>query len=418
MEIIIILISLVLSAFFSGMEIAFISANRLKIELDKKQGIFSSGIVSIFIKNPKKYISTMLIGNNVALVVYSMIMAKVLEPRIEYYISSDAGILISQTIISTIIILIFAEFLPKMVFRLNPNSFLNTLSIPVLIFYITLYPLNKFVVWFSNFIMKYFFKVKSVSKSRTSPFSKVDLDHLLNNSQADKNDDDEIEHDIKIFQNALDFSTLKLRNCIIPRTEIEAINIDDSIENLKQKFISTGYSKLLVFRDSIDNIVGYVHNSEIFKNPKQIKNIVKDTLIVPESMPANKLLKLFISQNKNIAVVVDEFGGTSGIVTIEDIIEEIFGEIQDEHDSDEFIDKKLSEREYIFSGRLEIDYINEKYNINLPVNDEYSTIAGFILYHYGSFPNINDNIEYKDFNFKILKSQATRIELIKLSIKI
>lgn len=418
MEIIIILISLVLSAFFSGMEIAFISANRLKIELDKKQGIFSSGIVSIFIKNPKKYISTMLIGNNVALVVYSMIMAKVLEPRIEYYISSDAGILISQTIISTIIILIFAEFLPKMVFRLNPNSFLNTLSIPVLIFYITLYPLNKFVVWFSNFIMKYFFKVKSVSKSRTSPFSKVDLDHLLNNSQADKNDEDEIEHDIKIFQNALDFSTLKLRNCIIPRTEIEAINIDDSIENLKQKFISTGYSKLLVFRDSIDNIVGYVHNSEIFKNPKQIKNIVKDTLIVPESMPANKLLKLFISQNKNIAVVVDEFGGTSGIVTIEDIIEEIFGEIQDEHDSDEFIDKKLSEREYIFSGRLEIDYINEKYNINLPVNDEYSTIAGFILYHYGSFPNINDNIEYKDFNFKILKSQATRIELIKLSIKI
>ena len=409
-----IIISLIFSAFFSGMEIAFISANKLKIELDKKQKTFASGIISIFLKNPKSYISTMLIGNNVALVIYSIIMAKILEPVIALYISSDIGILTIQTIISTLIILIIAEFFPKVVFRLFPNVLLNIFALPVMFFYILFYPINKSIVLLSKTFLSIFFKIDISKSDKNFVFSKIDLDHLVNEIQSSSSENDEVENDFKIFQNALDFSSVKLRDCIIPRTEIEAVNIDDSIEQLTQKFIETGYSKLMVYKDSIDNIIGYVHSIEIFNKPKQLRNVIKEVLIVPETMPANKLLAKFIKAKKNIAVVVDEFGGTSGIVTIEDIMEEIFGEIDDEHDSEEFIEKKISDTEFIFSGRLEIDNLNETYNLKLPESDEYSTIAGLILFHHQNIPNINDVVCINNYHIKIIKAGTTKIELIRL----
>lgn len=411
-----IIISLVFSAFFSGMEIAFISANKLKIELDKKQKTFASSIISIFLKYPKSYISTMLIGNNVALVIYSIIMAKILEPIIAIYVTSSIGILTIQTIISTLIILIIAEFFPKVVFRLFPNTLLNIFAIPVMFFYILFYPVNKFIVLLAKTFLSIFFKVDITKSDKNFVFSKIDLDHLVNEIQSSSSENDEVENDFKIFQNALDFSSVKLRDCIIPRTEIEAVSIDDSIEQLTQKFIETGYSKLMVYKDSIDNIIGYVHSIEIFNKPKQLRNVIKDVLIVPETMPANKLLAKFIKVKKNIAVVVDEFGGTSGIVTIEDIMEEIFGEIEDEHDSEEFIEKKISDTEFIFSGRLEIDNLNEEYDLNLPESDEYSTIAGMILYHHQNIPNINDVLNINNYQIRIIKAGTTKIELVKLVI--
>lgn len=412
----IIIVSLLFSAFFSGMEIAFISANKLKIELDKKQKTFTSGIISIFFKNPKSYISTMLIGNNIALVIYSIIMATILEPVIALYVNSEIGILIIQTIFSTIIILIIAEFLPKVIFRLFPNTLLKIFATPVMFFYILFYPVNKFIVWLSKTFLSIFFKVDISKSDKNFVFSKIDLDHLVNEIQSSSSENDEVENDFKIFQNALDFSSVKLRDCIVPRTEIEAVSIDDSIEQLTQKFIETGYSKLMVYKDSIDNIIGYVHSIEIFNKPKQLKNVIKEVLIVPETMPANKLLAKFIKAKKNIAVVVDEFGGTSGIVTIEDIMEEIFGEIEDEHDSEDFVEKQISDTEFIFSGRLEIDNLNKEYNLQLPESDDYSTIAGMILFHHQNIPNINDVVFINNYHIKIIKAGTTKIELIRLVI--
>ena len=415
MDFLIIIIStLLFSAFFSGMEIAFVSANRLKIELDKKQSIFPSQIISIFTNNPKKYISTLLIGYTFALVIFTFSMAKYLDPQIVKYTSSEALKMTIKILISTFIILISAEYLPKILFRINPNAVLKFTAIPLIIIYIVFYPFTSFIVWFSESILKLFFKTDFSKKNDEFTFGKVDLDNLVNESNENSNGNEEVEHDLKIFQNALDFSKVKLRDCIIPRTEIEALSIDEDIETLKQKFIETGFSKLLIYKESIDNIIGYVHSSELFKNPKTIKSMLLSILIVPETMPANKLLSSFIKEQKSIAVVVDEFGGTAGIVTIEDIMEEIFGEIDDEFDLQGLTEEQISEKEFIFSGRLEIDYLNEKYNLNIPESEQYGTIAGFILYNYENVPNINDNIVIGDYNFKILKASTTKIELIKL----
>jgi CBS domain containing-hemolysin-like protein len=415
-NLIIVFLMLIFSALFSGMEIAFVSSNKLRIELDKKQGHFFSKILTVFTRNPEQYIATMLVGNNFALVIYGLLMVILLEPLIHSFTNSEVSILICQTILSTLIILITAEFLPKALFRINPNSFLNFFAVPMLIFYILLYPLTKCIILISNFFLKNFFSTNINSTQKIHVFGKIDLDNLVNEAQKNNRQAPKNDTEIKIFQNALDFSTVKLRDCMIPRTEIEAVNVSSTMEELQHRFITTGYSKILVYEENIDNIVGYISSKELFKNPGTIQEKLVKPLIVPETMPASKLLKLLMQDHKSVAVVVDEFGGTAGMLTIEDILEEIFGEIEDEHDTQYLIEKKTGEDEFLFSGRLEIEYLNEKYSLHLPESDEYETIAGLILAHHQSMPKLNERIVLQPFVFKILKVSNTRVELIQLSV--
>ncbi len=413
--ILIIFVTLLFSAFFSGMEIAFVSANRLRIELDNKQNKFPSNILKIFSKNPSQYISTMLVGNNLALVIYGLFMARLIEPYIRVFAHTDGIVLLIQTIVSTIIIIVLAEFIPKTLFRIDPNQTLRVFAIPVYLFYIIFYPIAKFTAKLSRILIRLVLRVK-ISDNTNVSFTKVDLNHLVNDTQGIDNEKQEINQGIKIFQNALDLSNIKLRECIVPRTEIEAVAINDTVELLKQKFIETGYSKIMVYEDSIDNIIGFAASIMIFQKPNTIANMVQKLPIVPETMPANKLLALFIQNKKSMALVVDEFGGTSGIVTMEDILEEIVGDIQDEHDKISLIDQKISDNEFEFSGRLEIDDLNEKYNFNLPLSDDYETIAGLILSHFGSIPKVNDIITINKYSFLITNASTTKIELVKLKI--
>lgn len=414
-SLIIIFVSLLFSAFFSGMEIAFNSANKLRLELDRKQGHISSGLVSIFTGNPSQYIATILVGNNIALVVYGIEMAKLLTPLFENYFTSPSTILLLQTIISTIIILITAEFLPKSIFRLHPNTLLNFFAFPVFVFYLLFYPISRFSTSLSYGIIRVILRTK-ISTDKSKPiFGKVDLDHLIDQANPSSFEDSKHEQELKIFQNALDFSEVRVRDCMIPRTDIEAIDIDSSIEELKKKFIDTKYSRIPIYRDSVDNIVGYINSKELFKNPQNIKSRLINIDFIPETMRANKLLAMFIKEHKSIAVVVDEFGGTAGLVTIEDIIEEIIGEIDDEHDRNEFVEKQINENEFILSGRLEIKHLNETYELNIPESDEYETLAGFILYQYQNIPKPNETIILNDFTIRIIKMNETRIELIQLT---
>ncbi len=411
--VLVIILTLLFSAFFSGMEIAFVAANKLRLELDKKQGLISSRILTVFSNYPGKYITTMLVGNNVALVVYGMFMAKLLQPLILNFTNSPFLILLIQTIISTLFILFTAEFLPKTLVRLNPNSTLKFFSFPVFIFFVLFFPITQFVNWLSSVIMKYIFKSKTNYNPKDITFGKIDLSFLI--AEAEESAETETsENDIKLFQNALDFSSVKLRDCMIPRPEIVAMEINSSIEDLRQKFIESGFSKILIFEETIDNLVGYITSKELFKNPKDIKSRLIAVSYFPETMAANKLLKRFIQEHKSLAVVVDEFGGIAGMLTIEDIIEEIFGEIEDEHDTIDFIEKQINDTEYLFSGRLEIDYLNEKYKLQLPESDEYDTIAGLIFFHNQSIPLTNDQIIIDNFEIKILKVSKTRIELVQL----
>jgi CBS domain containing-hemolysin-like protein len=398
------------------MEIAFISANKLMLELEKKQGLFSARIIAFFLKNPGKYLITMLIGNNVALVVYGITMAKILEPLIENMTDSPIAVLTIQTIISTLLILITAEFLPKTIFRSNPNFFLNIFSIPVSLFYFLFYPITQFIEWLSKLLLGNVLSSDEDTKPLQQAFDKVDLVHLINQAKDENLDVDGEENDLKLFQNALDFSNVKLRDCMIPRTEIIAMDVNTPIEELKNKFIETGYSKILISENSMDNIIGYITSKELFKNIKKIKSHLISVSYVPETMAANKLLTQFIQEQKGIAIVVDEFGGIAGMLTIEDIIEEIFGEIEDEHDTSELIEKQVNDNQYIFSGRLEIDHINDKYGINLPESEEYDTIAGLIFYIHRNIPKMNERISVEKFIFKILKVTKTRIELVHLTV--
>jgi CBS domain containing-hemolysin-like protein len=416
-EVIIILISLIFSAFFSGMEIAFISSNKLRIEVDRKKGVMGSKVISFFSENARQYIATMLVGNNIALVIYGIVMAILLEPLIIVFTRSESVILVVQTIVSTLIILITAEFLPKTLFRINPNTALKVFMLPTLFFYILLYPVTKLIIALSNLLFKAFRGFPVNNANGTNVFGKVDLNHLVSEIQYKELDKLDEEHEIRIFQNALDFSNVKLRDCMIPRTEIVALEENCSVEDLKQRFIETGLSKILIYKESIDNVIGYVNTRALFKNPEEIPPLIHTIPIVPESMPAKKLLESLIKQQISIALVVDEFGGTSGIVTIEDILEEIFGEIEDEHDTILLTEEKISENEYMFSGRLEIDYLNDKYRLDIPKKDEYETLAGFILYHYENIPSINDRIEIESFIIKILDVSETRIELLQLTKK-
>lgn len=412
---IIILVTILFSAFFSGMEIAFVSANKLRMEIDKNQNIFPSNILRIFSENPSQYISTMLIGNNLALVIYGIVMATLMEPFIKTFVTNDGMVLFIQTVISTIVILFLAEFLPKTLFKINPNQTLRVLAIPVYFFYLIFYPIAKFTTGISRIIIKIFLRA-NISDDDNISFGKVDLDHFITDSQMDEDKSHEMGHDVKIFQNALDLSNIKLRECVVPRTEIEAVELSDSVDLLKQKFIETGYSKIMVYEESIDNIIGFAASIQLFQKPTSIKEMVQKLPIVPETMPANKLLALFIQNRKSMALVVDEFGGTSGVVTMEDILEEIVGDIQDEHDKIKLIEKKISDEEYMLSGRLEIDDLNDKYNLNLPASGDYETIAGLILANFGSIPTVNDVIEIGVFSFIILKATTTKIELVQLKI--
>lgn len=417
-EYLLIVLAIIFSAFFSGMEIAFIASNKLRIELDRKQGHFGSGIIGFFTKNPGQYIATMLIGNNISLVIYGLVFSALLSPLIFAITGSDIVTLITQTVISTAIILFVAEFLPKTIFILNPNFFLKTFSLPTFIFFILFYPVSRISLFFSSILLRVFFGIKTTRKSNEDVvFSKVDLDHFVNLGQQNNEVREPHHHNIRIFQNALDFSNIKIRESMVPRTEIEAIEINSSIDALREKFVETRHSRILVYQGSIDHVTGYFELKDIFKNPPNIQSGMRKIAIVPETMPANKLLKLFVDEKKNIAVVVDEFGGTSGMITIEDVLEEIVGDIEDEHDTNEMIEKVIGNNEYIFSGRLEIDYLNEEYNLGLPEKDDFSTLAGMVLFYHGSIPKNNDIIRIGNKVIKVLKVTSTRLDLVKLTVE-
>lgn len=412
---VIILLSLIASAFFSGLEIAFITSNKLRIELENKQGNFSAKILSYFNKYPSRYLGTMLLGNNIALVVFGIYMDEELNPFFGNYVSSKILILILSTFCSTMIILVTAEFLPKNLFRINPNRTLNIFAFPLTIVYGVLYPVVMITIGLSEFILKKIFRVKL--QQEATAFTMIDLDHFIKQGTSAIEKKEEVDHEIKIFQNALDFSEVKARECMIPRTEIVAMDVTVSIDELKAKFIETRLSKILIFDKSIDNIIGYVYSKELFKRPENVKSILLPVSIVPESMTANEILTVFIQQHKSIAIVVDEFGGTSGMLTMEDVMEEIFGEIEDEHDKEELIDRQINENEYVFSARLETDYINNKYNLNLPILDTFETIGGLIMHYHESIPEKNELIKIENFTFKVIAVSRTKIETVYLTIE-
>jgi CBS domain containing-hemolysin-like protein len=409
------LIVMALSAFFSGMEIAFVSVNKLRFEVDRDDSI-SSKILSYFFKNPNEFISAMLVGNNIALVVYGIIMAKLIgDAWLADVITNSFLLVLIQTIISTLVILVTGEFLPKTFFKINPNLMLRIFAVPLLLFYVVLYPISKFASSLSYLFLR-LFGLKISADASVKAFSKVDLDYFVQSSIDNAESTEELDTEVKIFQNALDFSTIKIRDCIVPRTEIVSVDITATLEELKVKFVESGISKVIVYKGNVDNIVGYIHSSEMFRNPADWRESIKELPIVPETMSANKLMKLFMQQKKSIAVVVDEFGGTAGIVALEDLVEEIFGDIEDEHDNTSYICKKIGEDEYIMSARLEIEKVNETFDLELPESDEYITVGGLILNHYQSFPKLHEVIEINNYQFKIIKTSATKIELVRLHV--
>jgi len=411
---IVIAATLVLSAFFSGTEIAFLTANKLKIELESKQGSFSSGLISGFMRKPSRFIGTMLVGNNIALVIYGIFMALLLEPFIEAFGFSEVWVLITQTLVSTMVILLFGEFIPKTLFRINPNFLLTFMAIPIGVIYLFLWVPMYIMVGLSELILR-IFRVKIGAKE--IGFGRVDLDNYVREiAETAEHTEEEIDHEIQIFQNALDFKEVKARDCMVPRTEISAVEIETPVDKLRDLFIETGYSKVLVYRDNIDNIIGYINSVELFHRADSIKRLIVPVIIIPETISAKEVLELFIKQNKSIAVVVDEFGGTSGMLTIEDIIEQIFGDIEDEHDTEEFLEEEIDERTFNFSARLEIDYLNSRYKVNLPESDEYETLAGFIIDRHENIPDLNSIIEIDQFRFTITAVTNVRIETVKLEL--
>ncbi len=415
---IVLLVSILFSAFFSGMEIAFTSSNKLRIEIDKKQKKVFSALVSFFTKHPSRFIATMLVGNNVALVIYGITFAMLLEEPIRKIVGSnaDAAVLLAQTLISTLIILITAEFLPKTLFRINPNNSLRLMSPPIMLFYIILYPITLLTIAISNFNMKYLLRVSPDTDSAEPVFGKVDLDHFLTTIKPEQITNGEETGELKIFKNALEFSGLKVRECMIPRTEVIALEVDSPLEDLTERFIESGLSRILIYSNTIDNVIGYVNSKDLFRKPEKIKSHLKSIQIVPETLPVNKLLTSFIKDGKSIALVVNEFGGTSGLITTEDIIEEIFGEIEDEHDTSDLVERELEKNHLLLSGRHEIDYLNEKYFLDIPASEEYDTLAGYIIYHYESIPEKDTTVEIDNFLITITDVSSNRIEEAELKV--
>lgn len=413
--IIYLLITMAFSAFFSGMEIAFVSVDKLRFEMDRKGGV-SSRILSLFFRNPNDFISTMLVGNNIALVIYGILMAQIIgDNLLAGWITNHFVLVLIQTVISTLIILVTGEFLPKTLFKINPNLVLNVCALPLFICYIILYPISKFSSGVSYLFLR-LFGMKVNKEDSAKAFGKVDLDYFVQSSIDNAESEETLDTEVKIFQNALDFSTVKIRDCIVPRTEVVAVALDTSLEELKNRFVESGISKIIVYDGNIDNVVGYIHSSEMFRNPKDWRDHVKEVPIVPETMAAHKLMKLFMQQKKTIAVVVDEFGGTSGIVSLEDLVEEIFGDIEDEHDNTSYICKQIGEHEYVLSARLEIEKVNETFDLDLPESDDYLTVGGLILNQYQSFPKLHELVSVGKYQFKIIKVTATKIELVRLKV--
>ena len=412
---IIALISLLFSALFSGTEIAFISSNRVRVELDVQKGGLTSKIINRFYSNPEFFISTILVGNNIVLVIYGMGAAALLDPWLDSIFQNEALVLVMQTIISTIVILLTGEFLPKTMFRINPNSSLKYLSLPIAFFYIILYPISLFTSGLSKLLMKLCgIKVKD---TKTGMLSVGDLNQYLETTIDDIEDEQKpVEHEVKIFHNALDFSSTRLRDCMIPRNEIFAVDIDDtSRDELSELFTTSGRSKIIVYKEDIDNVLGYIHVSELFDTNSNWKEQIKPVIFAPESLFANKMMRRLLSEKRSIAIVIDEFGGTAGMVTLEDLVEEIFGDIQDEHDQPAIIEKELGDGKYEFSGRAEIANLNEKYHLDIPENDEYQTLAGYIFVSTGSIPLEGEKLVLENLEFEIVKKSATRLELIRVT---
>ncbi len=407
------IISLFFSAFFSGVEIAFVSANKLQLELEKSKTKISSKMKSFFCRNESDFITTMLVGNNISLVIYGIAMTKILTSKLELYIGSDSLLLLLQTFIATIIVLVTAEFLPKAIFRISPNYILNIFTIPIWLLFVALRPAAIVMFKISNFLLKYVLNQKKNDGNTT--FGKNDLDDLLSNvKSADGHQDQSVE--VEMLQNALDLSEKRVRECMVPRTEIIATDFNTPLHVVKSKFIQTKLSKILVYKNNIDNIVGYIHSFDLFKNPKNIKSILLPLSFVPESMKAMELLNEFIENNKGVAVVVDEFGGTAGMITIEDVTEEIVGEIMDEHDHEEIYDQKINDRTFILLGRSYVEEINKKYNLLLPESDEYDTVAGLLLDHLEDIPKKDDLIKIENFTFTIRDVNKTKIQEVELII--
>ena len=408
-------VTMALSAFFSGMEIAFVSSNRMLAEMDREDNGLSGKIISVFYSHPNGFVSTMLVGNNIVLVVYGILFAQLFDNTL--FSSLDEGARVTaDTLLSTLVILFTGEFLPKILFKNNANRLLSVFAVPAYIFYILLWPISRF----STFVSKCMLSIVGIKMSKENDdegFSKVDLDYLVQSSIDNAQSEDDINDEVKIFQNALDFSDCKVRDCMVPRTEINAVDYNDcSIEELMQMFVESGNSKIIVYEDDIDHIIGYIHSSEMFRNRDKWREHVCKMPFVPETMAAQKLMHIFLQQTKSLGVVVDEFGGTSGIVSLEDIVEEIFGDIQDEHDNDKYIAKQVGDHEYLLSARLEIDKVNDLFAVGLPESDEYMTVGGYILHEYQNFPKLNEVITIGHFEFRIIKSTMTKIELVRLKV--
>lgn len=410
-----ILITMVLSAFFSGMEIAFVSSNRMLAEMDKEKNGPSQRLISFFYRHPNGFVSTMLVGNNIVLVVYGILFARIFDSTV--FVGFDAGVRVTlDTILSTLVMLFTGEFLPKTFFKSSPNKLLTIFAPFAAVFYVLLWPISKFSTFLSRIMLRIVGVRIDKEKSEDS-FTKVDLDYLVQSSIDNAPTEEAVDDEVKIFQNALDFPDIKVRDCMIPRTEINAVDMDIcTTEQLMQKFIESGNSKIVVYKGDIDHIVGYIHSQEMFRKPEHWQDSIRKMPFVPETMQAQKLMRIFLQQKKSLGVVVDEFGGTSGLVSLEDIVEEIFGDIQDEHDSNNLVAKKIDDNNFILSARMEIDKVNDMFGLELPESDEYMTVSGLILHEYQSFPKLNEVIKIGKYSFKILKTTATKIELVKLTV--
>ena len=409
------LVTMVFSAFFSGMEIAFVSSNRLRAEMDREKNGLAQRAIDVFYRHPNNFVSTMLVGNNIALVIYGILFAKIFDATL-FYPLSDGMRVTADTLLSTVVVLFTGEFLPKTIFKSNPNTMLTIFALPAYLCYLLLYPISRFATLLSRGLLR-IVGVKLPEESDDKEFTKVDLDFLVQSSIDNAKDEGEIEEEVKIFHNALDFADTKVRDCMVPRTEIDAIDIDDcTVDELKNKFVESGHSKIIVYREDIDHIIGYIHSSEMFKHVSDISKHIQQMPYVPETMAARKLMQIFLQQKKSLGVVIDEFGGTSGIVSLEDIVEEIFGDIEDEHDNTKYVAKVLSDGDYLLSARLEIEKVNELFDLDLPESDEYMTVGGLILHEYQSFPKLNEIVKIGHFEFKIIKNTMTKIELVKLKV--
>ena len=416
------LVTMLFSAFFSGMEIAFISSNRLRAEMDREKNGLAQRALALFYRHPNDFVSTMLVGNNISLVIYGILFAQVFDATLFYNLTDGARVT-CDTLMSTLVVLFTGEFLPKTIFKSNPNGLLTFFAVPAYLCYIILFPISRFATLLSKGLLR-LVGVRMKKAQDSGEFTKVDLDYLVQTSIDNAANEDDIEDEVKIFQNALDFSETRVRDCMIPRTEIDAVEDTATLEQLKQTFVESGHSKVVIYHEDIDHITGYIHSSDLFKvgrigdfkDTGVVQQLLREMPFVPETMPASKLMRTFMQQKKSMAIVVDEFGGTSGLISLEDIVEEIFGEIEDEHDKDHYVAKKLDSNEYMLSARLEIEKVNDEFGLDLPESDEYMTVGGLILHEYQSFPKLNEVVKIGRWEFKIVKNTATKIELVRLKV--